>query len=146
MRTIANLFSFKGNAKRARWLQFFGLALLAWLGAAWLDENVLAPNLCLVNEDWICYLPGEVREGITFDRIVALLLLIPFFAITVRRLNSHEKSPFLALLAVPLIAILAAFLYWPAVTIKAWQLIGAAIIAVPLFYLMLAPKSEKPSD
>lgn len=137
MKKLLKMVTFTGNAKRARWLQFFLIAIAVWLGAAYVDETFIAPNLCEINEDWICYLPGEVRDGVTLDRIVAILLLVPFFAVTVRRLNSHKKSPLLALLAVPLLAILGAFLYLPSVTITSWQLALGVIIALPLFYLML---------
>lgn len=144
MTKILKMVTFTGNAKRARWLQFFLIALAVWLGAAYLDETYIAPNLCEINENWICYLPGEVREGVTLDRIIALILIVPFFAVTVRRLNSHNKSPILALLAVPLIGILGAFLYLPSVSISTVQLVVAAVIASPLFYLMLTSgKSEK---
>lgn len=144
MKRLRKMVTFSGNAKRAKWLQFFLIALAAWLGAAFIDETYIAPNLCEINEDWICYLPGEVREGVTFDRIIAILLIVPFFAVTVRRLNSHQKSPFLAVLAVPLLALLGAFLYLPSVSISTLQLIIAAIISLPLFYWMLTSgKSEK---
>ena len=142
MKKLIKLFTFSGNAKRARWLQYFLIALLFWFGAAWVDETYLAPNLCLINENWICYLPGEVREGITLDMIVAIILWVPFFAITVRRLNSHGKTPLLALLAVPLLVLLAIFLYWPELMIETWQLIAAIVVALPLFYLMLTEKKD----
>ena len=62
MKKLTRLFSFSGRVKRAKFLQFVPLALILWLAAAWVDETWLAPNLCEINENWICYLPGEVRE------------------------------------------------------------------------------------
>lgn len=143
MRKVLKLLSFTGNSKRAKFLQFVLLAVIVWLLAAYLDETFLAPNLCLINEDWICYLPGEVREGVTLDRMAALLLLIPFFAVVVRRLNDHQVNPLFALLAIPVVGLLGAFLYLPDQALPLWAVILCAILVLPLLYWMLTKGVKK---
>ena len=137
MKKILKYFSFRGTSKRAKFLQFILLAVIVWLLAAYVDEAFLAPNLCLINENWICYLPGEVREGVTLDKIASLLLLAPFIAVIVRRLNDHQVSPLFALLAVPAIGLLGSFLYLPEQPLPLWLLILCAILVLPLLYWML---------
>ncbi|MGB7287972.1 MAG: hypothetical protein WBC71_13675 [Salaquimonas sp.] len=137
MNKIIGMFSFSGSAKRAKFLQFILIAIGLWLLAAYLDETFIAPNLCNINPDWICYLPGEVREGITLDRFVSVFLLLPFFSVVIRRLNSHQRNPLLSLLAIPLIGLLGVFLYMPELDIPHWQLIAAILVALPLIYFML---------
>lgn len=137
MRRIIEMFSFSGFAKRAKFLQFIPLAIILWFLAAYIDEEYLAPNLCNINEDWICYLPGEVREGFTLDKLMGVFLLIPFASVIVRRLHDHGLSGWLALLAVPAIGLLASFLYAPEYN-ETWYLtIAALVCGLPLLYWML---------
>ncbi len=145
MKKLKKLFSFSGRVKRSKLLQFIPLAILVWFGAAYLDEAVIAPNLCLINEDWICYLPGEVREGITFDRIVAVLLLIPLFSLMVRRLHDHDRSGFWSLLGVPGLVWLGSFLYWPEVETPVWFLVFAIVAFIPLGYWFLLKGKKEPN-
>lgn len=148
MKRLAKLFSFSGSVKRAKVLQFIPAALLVWLAAAWVDEALLAPNLCRINANWICYLPGEVREGITLDRVVFILLLIPLFSLLVRRMHDHGRSGWWALLAAPLIAVLGVFLYMPELGISFALFAVAGIVFLPLFYWILrkAPKKTPRPD
>jgi len=145
MKKIVSMFSFSGRAKRAKFLQFLPIALLVWLGAAYLDETYIAPNLCEFNEDWICYLPGEVREGVTFDKIIGALLLIPFFAVLVKRLHDHDRSGIWALLAIPLIGMLYLFLYPGEIMLENWQMIVAAVCFLPLLFWMLTKGNKEPN-
>ncbi|MCB1385275.1 MAG: DUF805 domain-containing protein [Nitratireductor sp.] len=147
MKKLASLFSFSGKVKRARLLQFLPLALLLWLGAAYVDETWLAPNLCLINENWICYLPGEVREGVTLDMIVYALLMIPLFGLLVRRLHHHGRSFWWALLGLPLVVVLAGFLYRPEELGDLTYLLIAGVIFLPLLYWALKKgrKEQKPA-
>ena len=137
MTKLASFISFSGRVKRAKFLQMILWTLLAWLAAAFIDETLIAPNLCLINEQWICYLPGEVREGITLDKIVSVLLLLPFFAVVVRRLHDHGMSGWWSLLSLPLLYLLAVFLYSPEAEIPNWQLaVGTASFLPLLFWVV----------
>lgn len=129
--------SFSGRAKRARFLQFIPIAIVLWLAAAWIDEQFLAPNLCHLNANWICYLPGEVRDGWTLDRVMALLLLWPLFSVLVRRMNDHQRSPLWVLLILPLLYITYLFLYRPEEPIPAVMLVGAIAVFLPLGYFLV---------
>ena len=119
--------------------------LILWLAAAYADETWLAPNLCEINENWICYLPGEVREGITLDKVVFALLMIPFFALAVRRVHDHDRAGWWALLGVPFIAVLAAFLYFPEWGVSYTHMAVAAAIFLPLLYWILRKGSKEPN-
>ncbi len=143
MKKLTKMFSFSGDAKRAKFWQFVLFALVFWLAAAYVDETFLAPNLCLINEEWFCYLPGEVREGITLDKIASVLLIIPFFSILVRRLRDHLVSPYLALLAIPGSFALGAFLYFPAQELPLWVMIVCGVLFLPLLYWMLTKGKKK---
>ena len=145
MKKLKKLFSFSGRVKRSRLLRYIPIALLVWMAAAYLDEAFIAPNLCLINEDWICYLPGEVREGITFDKIISVLLLIPLFSLMVRRLHDHDRSGFWSILCVPGLAWLASFLYWPEMETPLWFLIGAALTFLPLAFWFLTKGKKEPN-
>lgn len=145
MKKLRKLFSFKGRGKRAEFLQLIPVALIVWLGAAYVDETFLAPNLCLFNEDWICYLPGEVREGWTLDKVVSILLLIPLFSITARRLHDHDRTGWWSLLSVPLLVWLAAFLYWPEYQTPPWQTVGALAIFAPLLFWFVTKGKKEPN-
>jgi uncharacterized membrane protein YhaH (DUF805 family) len=142
MKIIRKLFSFSGRAKRAKLFQFIPLALIVWFLAAYIDEVYLAPNLCIINEDWICYLPGEVREGVTLDKIISVLLLIPLFSIMVRRLHDRDRSGLWSLLAVPGLFWLATFLYWPEFQTPLWLLAFAVLAFLPLAF-WFATKGDK---
>lgn len=139
---LPDFLSFSGRAKRAKVLQFIPIAILFWLAAAWVDERFLAPNLCRLNSDWICYLPGEVREGMTLDRVAAFLLLWPLFSVLVRRLHDHGRSGWWSLLSLPLLYLLHAFLYRPEFPIPLWML-GAAILPFLPLAWWIARKAEK---
>lgn len=143
MKKIGSAFSFGGTAKRADYLRFIPIALIIWLAAGFIDEQFLAPNLCLINENWFCYLPGEVREGWTLDKIVALLLLIPFFAVSVRRLNRHGKPSFLVMLVFPALAVLWFWVYRPAEPLPWYAAPAALLVAAPYFYWMLMKAKGK---
>lgn len=145
MKKLTRLFSFSGRVKRAKFLQFLPLALILWLAAAYADETWLAPNLCEINENWICYLPGEVREGITLDKVVFALLMIPFFALAVRRVHDHDRAGWWALLGVPFVAVLAAFLYFPEWGVSYTHMAVAAAIFLPLLYWILRKGSKEPN-
>jgi len=145
MKKLNRLFSFSGRVKRAKFLQFLPLALILWLGAAWVDETWLAPNLCEINENWICYLPGEVREGITLDMIVFALLMIPFFALAVRRVHDHDRTGWWALLGLPFLLVLAAFLYFPEWGVTYTHMAMAAVIFLPLLYWILRKGPKEPN-
>lgn len=140
------MFSFNGDAKRAKFLQFILLALVIWMGAAYIDEAFIAPNLCLINEDWFCYLPGEVREGITLDMIASILLIFPFFAVIVRRLNDHQLSRYFAILAIPAVIALGVFLYLPEQELPLWQIALCGVLALPLLYWMLTKGKKTPAE
>ena len=146
MNKLLNYFSFKGRAKRAKVLQFFPLALIVWFLAGLIDELYIAPNLCEINEDRICYLPGEVRDGVTFDRIIAIILMVPFFSVLVRRLHDHDRSGWWSLLSVPMLAALGCFLYYSDIIITSLHLCVAAIIALPLIYWLLKKGSKEPNQ
>jgi len=145
MQRLITLFSFSGRAKRAKLLQFIPIALLAWFAAAYVDEVYLAPNLCLINENWICYLPGEVREGLTLDMIVSLILLLPLFSVMVRRLHDRDRSGLWSLLALPGIFWLASFLYWPEYQAPVWLLAVAILAFLPLAFWFLTKGEKAPN-
>ena len=145
MNKISQMISFNGRAKRAKFLQFIPIALLIWLGAGFVDERYVAPNLCEINEDWICYLPGEVRDGITFDMIIAIVLLVPLFSVLVRRLHDHNRSGWWSLLFLPLLASLACFLYYSEISITSLHLIFATIVALPLLYWLVKKAPKDPN-
>jgi len=145
MKKLGNLFSFSGRAKRAKLLQFIPIALLIWLAAAYVDEAYLAPNLCLINENWICYLPGEVREGITLDMIVSVLLLLSLFSVMVRRLHDRDRSGWWSLLAVPGLAWLGTFLYRPEFQTPVWLLTIAVVAFLPLAYWFATKGEQAPN-
>ena len=145
MKKLLKMVSFSGDAKRARFWQFVLFAVLFWLAAAYIDETFLAPNLCLINEEWFCYLPGEVREGITLDKIASVLLVVPFFSILVRRLRDHLVSPYFAVLAIPAVIALGAFLYFPEQKLPFWLITLFGILLLPLLYWMLTKGPKKSS-
>lgn len=145
MKKIKRLFSFSGRAKRAKLFQFIPIAVIAWFAAAYVDEAFIAPNLCLINEDWFCYLPGEVRDGWTLDRIVSILLLFPLFAVMVRRLHDHDRSGWWSLLALPLLAWLGSFLYLPGYQTPLWQLILALACFAPLAFWFATRGKKEPN-
>ncbi len=146
MKRIINAFSYSGDAKRAEFLRFIPVALILWLGAGYVDEQYLAPNLCLINENWICYLPGEVREGFSLDKLVAVLLLIPFFAVSIRRLNRHTKPFWYSALALPGLIVLWFWVYRPAEPLAWYWPILALLLALPfLFFMLKRAKNNKRS-
>ena len=109
---MKEIFSYSGRIQRAPFLRtIFYCALLTWV-AALADEHLVAPNLCYINEDWICYLPGEVRDGWTFHEIVGVLLgvfvLVPTM---VKRLHDHEKPGWWLLIGLTGIGLIP-LLYW----------------------------------
>lgn len=137
MAGLSEAFSFSGRTKRTAFLRFVPFAILLWMLAAWVDETLIAPRLCEINADWTCYLPGEVREGITFDMAVAFLLMIPLFSIFVRRMHSHERSGLWALLAIPFLVCVFAFYYDFGFEVS-WPVFIASIAGIsPLLFWML---------
>lgn len=145
MKKLTRLYSFAGRVKRAKFLQFIPLALGLWLLAAWVDETWLAPNLCLINENWICYLPGEVREGITLDMAVFAFAALPFLALSARRVHDHDRSGWWALLGLPLLIVLAGFLYFPEWGVGYTHMAAAAVIFLPLLYWILRKGPKEPN-
>jgi len=137
LKKLIKSFSFNGKATRVKFLRFIPVAILVWLGAGFIDEQYIAPNLCLISDEWICYLPGEVRDGLTLDMLVGALLMIPFFSLLVRRLHDHGTIGWWSLLAVPILVILAYWLYAPEVEIPVIASGLAVIGFLPLLYLML---------
>ena len=111
MNRIPKFISFTGRVRRSKFIRFIPIAVAIWLLAKYIDEQYLAPNLCELSDYFNCYLPGEVREGVTFDMIVALLLVIPFLSVMVRRLHDHDKSGWWLLIALTGIGLLP-LLYW----------------------------------
>lgn len=145
LKKLTKAFSFEGKAARVNFLRFIPFAILVWLGAGYIDEQYIAPNLCHFSDDWICYLPGEVREGLTLDMFVGALLIIPFFSLLVRRLHDHGTVGWWSLLSVPILVILAYRLYAPEIEIPVIAT-GLAIIGfLPLLYLMLRT-ATKPEE
>ncbi len=112
MEKLKNLFSYSGRIKRKTFLRtIFYSGLLTWV-AALADEHLVAPNLCLLNEDWICYLPGEVRDGITLHEIVGVLLIVfVLIPAMVKRLHDHEKSGWWVLIGLTGVGLLP-LLFW----------------------------------
>jgi uncharacterized membrane protein YhaH (DUF805 family) len=137
LKKLIRLFSFEGKAPRVKFLRFIPLAIILWFLAGYIDEQFIAPNLCMVSEDWICYLPGEVREGITLDMIVFGLLIIPLFSLFVRRLHDHGTIGWWSLLAVPVLVLLALRLYKPEIEVPTFATGLGVIGFLPLFYLMM---------
>ena len=111
MNAVPRFISFSGRAKRSKFIRFVPLAVAIWLLARWIDEIFLAPNLCEYSDYFNCYLPGEVRDGVTFDMVVAALLVIPFLSVTVRRLHDQDKSGWWLLIGLTGIGLLP-LIYW----------------------------------
>ncbi len=137
MSKIRKLFSFSQTAKRAEFLQVIAISMGLWLLAAYVDEVFLAPNLCLINENWECYLPGQVRDGLTLDMLMFAFILVLLIAVIIRRLNSHKRSPLYTMMAVPLICLLIIFLYFPEMELATWQTIVSTLLFLPLLYWLL---------
>ena len=111
MNRIKNLFSFEGRTRRTPFVRFTVFSVfLVWL-ATLADERLIAPNLCHINEDWICYLPGEVGAGNPLAIAMLCILAVPLIAIMVRRLHDQKKSGWWLLAAFTGIGILP-LLYW----------------------------------
>ena len=111
MSAIPRFISFTGRVKRSKFIRFVPIAVAIWLLARWIDGQFLAPNLCELSDNFNCYLPGEVREGVTFDMIVAVFLMIPFLSVMARRLHDHDRSGWWLLIAFTGIGLLP-LLYW----------------------------------
>lgn len=108
---LKKYFRIDGRIKRAKLLQVLVLAALFVLGAWFIDERYLSPNLCYINEDWICYLPGEVRDGFKLEHLAGLLVALPVIGAMIRRLHDHDKSGKWLLIAFTGIGILP-LIYW----------------------------------
>ena len=134
MNKIKKAFSFSGRAKRSRLLQFIPVVILFWFGAAYLDEMWIAPNLCEINDNWECLIPGQESDRFALDFYVFILLLIPLFAVMVRRLHDHDRSGWFSMLAVPGIVWLGSFLYRPEFSTPTWYLVLATVAFAPLAF------------
>lgn len=110
---VSKYFSFEGRAGRAKFLQMILIAFIIVIGAWFLDERLLAANLCDLDSEFVdgCLLPGEVQEGVKLRHFAGAFVAIPLLSVMVRRLHDHGKSGWLLLISLTVVGILP-LLYW----------------------------------